>query len=110
MIHIAFLRGMNFGRRRISSAELVARSKGKVQVSMLATAPVADVRKRALALATDEDLLSISGRELYWLPSGGVSDSDLDLHAIGGLLGSATMRTKGTIEGIAAKLQGDGRG
>ena len=28
-----------------------------------------------LALATDEDLLAIEGRELYWLPSGGMLDS-----------------------------------
>lgn len=182
MIHIAFLRGMNLGRRRISNAELVtafedlgldsvdtyrasgnvifdaprqaedlliaaiesgledalgyavptfirsgakvrgiadfdpfdpdlvAASKGKVQVSLLTNAPVADLRERALALATDDDLLSIAGRELYWLPSGGVSETDLDLRGIEGLLGPATMRTKATIEGIAAKLPGAGCG
>lgn len=83
---------------------LVAASDGKLQVSLLTSAPVARERARALALATDDDLLSIAGRELYWLPSGGMRDSDLDLGAIERLLGAATMRTKGTIEGIAAKL------
>lgn len=39
-------------------------------------------RKKVLALATDEDLLAIEGRELYWLPSGGLSESDLDSKAL----------------------------
>ena len=39
-------------------------------------------RKKALALATDEDALAIRGRELYWLPSGGMLDSELDLKAL----------------------------
>jgi len=61
------------------------------------------VRKEVLAMSTEEDWLAIKGRELYWLPSGGTIDSDLDLKAIGSLLGLSTMRTKGTIERIAAK-------
>ena len=56
-----------------------------------------------LALASDEDLLAIEGRELYWLPSGGLLESDLDLKAIEKLLGADTRRTMGTIEQIAAK-------
>ena len=54
-------------------------------------------------MSTDEDRLAIEGRELYWLPSGGTIDSELDLKTIGSALGLATMRTKGTIERIAAK-------
>jgi uncharacterized protein (DUF1697 family) len=84
------------------AAKLVAASKGKLQVSMLAKKPNAKVRKAALALASDEDLLAIEGRELYWLPSGGISESDLDLKAIDKALGKGTMRTMGTIEQIAA--------
>jgi uncharacterized protein (DUF1697 family) len=56
-----------------------------------------------MALAGEEDLLAIEGRELYWLPSGGVSESELDLKAIDKALGKGTMRTMGTIEQIAAK-------
>lgn len=78
-------------------------STGKVQVSLLAKAPSAATRKKVLALATAEDRLAIRGRELYWLPPGRMSDSELDLKPIGLLLGSSTMRTKGTIEQIAAK-------
>lgn len=83
----------------------VARSKGKLQVSFLKKKPAAAAKKKALALATDEDLLAIEGRELYWLPSGGISESDLDLKAIDAALGAGTMRTMGTVEQIAAKLE-----
>jgi uncharacterized protein (DUF1697 family) len=65
--YVAFLRGMNLGKRRIKNEE-------------------------------------IEGRELYWLPSGGLLESDLDLKAIEKLLGADTRRTMGTIEQIAAKL------
>jgi uncharacterized protein (DUF1697 family) len=84
-------------------AELVEASAGKLQVALLPSAPPAAARKRALAMATDEDRLAIRGRELYWLPSGNMSDSTLDLKALESVLGPWTMRTKGTIEQIAAK-------
>ena len=84
----------------------VERSKGKLQVSLLAKKPTAAATKKALALAGEEDLLAIEGRELYWLPSGGLLESDLDLKAIAGLLGTDTRRTMGTIEQIAAKYCG----
>jgi uncharacterized protein (DUF1697 family) len=86
-------------------SKAVAKSKGKLQVSFLKQKPSAAARKKALALATDEDLLAIEGRELYWLPSGGISESDLDLKAIDAALGAGTLRTMGTIEQIAAKLE-----
>lgn len=82
---------------------LVEASKGKLQVLFLSKAPAAKARKSALELATDEDLLAIKNRELYWLPSGGISESDLDLKAIDKALGKGTMRTMGTVEQIAAK-------
>lgn len=84
-------------------AKAVKKSKGKLQVSFLAKKPSAAAKKKALALATDEDQLAIQGRELYWLPSGGISESELDLKAIDAALGPGTIRTMGTIEQIAAK-------
>ncbi len=57
-----------------------------------------------LALATDEDRLAIEGRELFWLPSGGLLESALDLKAIEAIVGVDTRRTKGTIDQIALKL------
>jgi uncharacterized protein (DUF1697 family) len=85
----------------------VDRSKGKLQVSMLSATPTAATRKQVLALATDKDLLAFGKRELYWLPSGGTIDSALDRKAIDRLLGPTTMRTKGTVEQLAAKFFGE---
>jgi uncharacterized protein (DUF1697 family) len=79
-------------------------SKGKLQVAMLAAKPTAATRKQVLALATDEDLLAFGKRELYWLPSGGTLESELDRKAVDTLLGPMTMRTKGTVERLAAKF------
>ena len=84
-------------------AELVDASAGKLQVSLLATTPSAQAKRTVLALATDEDRLAIRGRELYWLPSGGQMDAELDLKAIDAALGISTRRTKGTMEQIAGK-------
>ncbi len=83
---------------------VVETSKGKLQVSLLAAPPTAARRERALAMASDDDLLAFGERELYWLPSGGVRDSDLNLDLIAAELGPTTMRTKGTMEQIAAKF------
>jgi uncharacterized protein (DUF1697 family) len=82
----------------------VESSKGKLQVSMLSKKPTAATRKKVLALATDDDLLAFGKRELYWLPSGGTMESTLDRQAIDKLLGPTTMRTKGTVEQLAAKF------
>jgi uncharacterized protein (DUF1697 family) len=84
-------------------AKLVAKYEGKLQVSLLGAKPTAAAKRKALALATDQDLLAIEGRELYWLPSGGILESELDLKAIDALLGPDTRRTIGTIEQIVAK-------
>ncbi len=81
----------------------VTASAGKLQVALLLEKPPAKGRREALALATDADRLAIEGRELYWLPSGGMAESELDLNAIGAALGLMTMRTMGTIEQVAAK-------
>ena len=80
------------------------RSKGKLQVSLLGKKPPAATQKKVLSLATDEDLLAFGKRELYWLPSGGTLESKLDGQAIDELLGPSTMRTKGTVELLAAKF------
>ena len=83
--------------------ELVEQSKGKLQVAMLGSKPNAKARKGVLAHATEGDRLAFGDRELYWLPGGGTQDSDLDWRAIGTALGHMTVRTKGTVEQIAAK-------
>jgi uncharacterized protein (DUF1697 family) len=85
------------------AAKEIEASKGKLQVTFLAEKPSAKARKAALAHATEEDRLAIAGRELYWLPSGGISESELDLKAIEASLGPGTTRTMGTVTQIAAK-------
>ncbi|HYI79658.1 MAG TPA: DUF1697 domain-containing protein [Thermoleophilaceae bacterium] len=85
-------------------AKQVDASKGKLQVVLLASKPSAKTTEDVLAHASDKDRLAIEGSELYWLPSGGTLDSELDLKAIAKLLGGlSTMRTKGTVDLIAAK-------
>ena len=84
----------------------VGAGPGKLQVSILADSPPADVRKAVLAMADDRDLLAFGERELYWLPSGGILDTALDLAAIERALGPSTRRTKGTIEQMTAKHLG----
>jgi uncharacterized protein (DUF1697 family) len=82
---------------------LVETSQGKLQVILLSGRPASEARQEVLALATDEDMLMFGDRELYWLPSGGIRDSALNSKSIERLLGSTTMRTKGTIDELAAK-------
>jgi uncharacterized protein (DUF1697 family) len=81
----------------------VETSAGKQQVTLLTAAPGAGDRKQVLALATAEDGLAFGERELYWLPSGGILDSTLDLKAIAKLLGVGTTRTKNTVDQIVSK-------
>ncbi|MBW3601848.1 MAG: DUF1697 domain-containing protein [Actinobacteria bacterium] len=83
--------------------ELLRTSRGKLQVSLLSDRPAKGAEAAVLALATDQDRLALGDRELYWLPSGGILDSRLDQKAIATLLGPSTMRTKGTVEQLAAK-------
>jgi uncharacterized protein (DUF1697 family) len=85
-------------------AKQVSASKGKLQVILLASKPSAKTTEEVLTHASDKDGLAVDGSELYWLPSGGTLDSDLDLKTIAKLIGGlSTMRTKGTVDLIAAK-------
>jgi uncharacterized protein (DUF1697 family) len=83
--------------------ELVRASGGKLQVAILSSAPAPPAVEALLSLASDRDRLALDGRELYWLPSGGILDAALDMRAIEKLAGSMTMRTKNTIDQIAAR-------
>jgi uncharacterized protein (DUF1697 family) len=76
---------------------------GKLQVSLLAARPPARVRREVLAMSDERDLLAFGERELYWLPSGGILETALDMTAIEDALGPSTRRTKATLEQMAAK-------
>jgi uncharacterized protein (DUF1697 family) len=84
-------------------AKAIAASKGKPQVDLLAHKPSAKAVKEALALAGPDDLMVVEGRELHWLPSVGLSETEVDMKALDAALGRGTMRTAGTIAQIAAK-------
>ena len=86
-----------FDARRLKAA------KGKLQVALLPRKPTAKAAKAILALQGDGDLFAVNGRELYWLPSGGLMESAVGMKGITDVLGSNTVRTKGTIEQMAAK-------
>jgi uncharacterized protein (DUF1697 family) len=85
------------------SEDQLARSKGKLQVALLLQKPAKKLRDEVLALATEDDPLAFGERELYWLPPGRMVESALNMRAIDKLLAPMTMRTKNTIERIAAK-------
>jgi uncharacterized protein (DUF1697 family) len=87
-------------------AAAVKRSDGKLPVALLGKAPAAATRKQVLAMATDADRLAFEGRELYWLPSGRMRESGLNLRAVEQLTDPWTMRTMATLELLAAKFFG----
>jgi uncharacterized protein (DUF1697 family) len=84
----------------------VARSKGKPQVGLLGKKPTATAKKKAKALAGPDDEMTFGRRELHWLPSTGLSETEVDFKALDKALGRGTIRTKGTIEAIAKKYCG----
>jgi uncharacterized protein (DUF1697 family) len=84
-------------------ARQLSPSKGKPQVALLRRKPSPAATRKTLALSTDADRLAIEARELHWLPAGGISESELDWKAVEAALGPTTVRTKGTIDQIAAK-------
>jgi len=90
-------------RQQPFAPAVVEASRGKLQVAMLLTRPEAGEQEEVLALGSEEDRLAFGDRELYWLPSGGLLESALDLKAIGKVVGATTVRTKGTVERLAAK-------
>lgn len=79
-------------------------SAGKLQVGILERAPSAAARRKVLSLADERDRLAFAERELFWLPSGGISESALDLKAIASAIGEMTLRTMGTVEQIASRM------
>ena len=86
------------------SAEQLASTKGKIQVTMLARAPSPEVAVQAEALSSDTELVRVFEAHWFWLPESGISDSTLDFAAVERLVGVGTTRTLGTVQRIAKKL------
>ncbi len=81
----------------------LGRSTGKVQVALLRAPTGAAAAREALALSGD-DRLAFHGNEMYWLPIGNLSDSDLEMKALVGILGPMTIRTHRTMTRLERKL------
>lgn len=83
-------------RRRLF-AERSAEMKGKVQVILLRGLPKPAARREVEGLATADDLLSVVGKQVFWLPRGSILSSELDLAAIARVVGPLTIRTHRTL-------------
>ena len=77
---------------------------GKLQVALLAKKPTAAQCEKALAFATAKDQLAIGDQELYWLPEGKLTESNLEWSGIEKALGTMTVRTQRTIQRLALKM------
>lgn len=90
-----------FGRTAVEG------SAGKLQVMLLRAEPTSTDAAAVLALGPEDDRLAICGRELYWLPAGNMSESNLDMRALERLLGPTTTRTANTLDRLYAKYFAD---
>jgi uncharacterized protein (DUF1697 family) len=84
-------------------AELVASTEGRTQITFLAQAPDDVLVAEVLALVPPDDAVAFVGREWFWLPRAGVSESQLPVTRIERIVGPMTMRTVGTVERMVAK-------
>ena len=91
------------GERQPFGAAQAGAAGGKLQVGLLSGPPSKRARDAVLGLSTDSDRLAMGERELYWLPSGGTRQTELDMNLIDRLLGPSTRRTKATIEQLARR-------
>lgn len=103
-----FVRTADELRERVAtvpfSADELAATEGRTQITFLASAPGADQVAEALALVPAEDRVEFVDREWFWLPRAGVSTSTLPVTKIERIVGPMTMRTVGTVERLLARL------
>jgi uncharacterized protein (DUF1697 family) len=104
-VDLGFTRAVTFIRtaaemRALAEDDPIPRAPGeKLHVLFCLKKPPASV----LDYATPTDPLAIGKKELYWGPDGRMIDSEIDLKAIEKLIGPMTMRTKDTVDQIAAR-------
>jgi len=103
---LGFTRAVTFIRtaaemRALAEDDPIPREpRQKLHVMFCLRKPPASV----LEHATPVDPLMIGKKELYWGPAGRMTDSEIDLKAIEKLIGPTTMRTKDTVDQIAARF------
>lgn len=78
--------------------------ESKPQVMLCASELDDESRSAVMEHSTEADQLAISGAEIHWRPTVGISTSALDLRTIERIVGGMTVRTLATIERIADRL------
>jgi uncharacterized protein (DUF1697 family) len=86
------------------NAAEIAQTDGRIQVAFMRAAPDAGTTAALAALVTAGDRIAFGGREWFWLPTRGISDSKLPIAAIEGLVGPMTIRTLGTVSRMLSRF------
>ncbi len=73
---------------------------GKPQIVFMHEETMADLT----SVFRPDDRIEVRGREIHWLPPGGLAETAGLLKAVDDAVGGTTIRTLGTIERIARKL------
>lgn len=84
--------------------EQLATTAGRVQVAFLKHVPDDASIAEVLALTPTEDQVRFDDRQWFWLPTNGVSDSQMPVGAVEKILGPMTIRTFGTISRMLNKF------
>lgn len=75
-----------------------------VYIAFLSDRPGEEAKKKLLSFATEDDLLHISGREVYWLSRKKMSESEFSGARLEKILGMpATLRNSTTIKRLGSK-------
>ncbi len=82
--------------------DAIASATSKPQVILLLDALDEAANSAVASLSTEVDQLVVDGREVHWLPVGGVGRAALDLDGLARITGPTTVRTAGTIQRMAA--------
>ncbi|MFT7579192.1 MAG: hypothetical protein ACI9MR_000854 [Myxococcota bacterium] len=81
-----------------------ADARGKLQIAFFAAEATPNTVTAVAEYDSDADWLMLHGRELYWLPTGSISESSLKLKAVERLVDQMTVRTQRTVQRIAVKF------
>lgn len=81
-----------------------ATSTGKPQVIFLGSEPPASELSQLLRLFPERDRVVPAGRQLHWLPTAGLAETDLDFRRTDAVANGTTVRTHGTVQRLAAKF------
>ncbi len=87
------------------SEDVLAQMAGKLQVAFLKHPVTRELKSLVHSLSSKDDRLALSKREIFWLPKGGLSDSELNLKAIEKAAGPITIRIHRTVLRLTQKFQ-----